>query len=186
MTDSTGPVFYLDLGSPECLLSAERILGVMPVATEWVPVHLNAPATASAIDALSWTAAARGLQPMRRPEPFPFDAELANRAATYAKQIGRTVAFAQAALRQAYAGGRALDSLDNIVIAASACEMHPRAVAKAVQTRGVIQALADATETARLRGVTSAPAVWIPGLDAFIGDAALQDAADQLAAAVSS
>ena len=31
------------------------------------------------------------------------------RAATYAKQIGRTVAFALAAFRQAFAGGRALD-----------------------------------------------------------------------------
>ena len=53
------------------------------------------------------------------------------RAATYAKQIGRTVAFSLAAFRQAYAGGRSLGDPDNVLIAAAACEMHPRAVLKA-------------------------------------------------------
>ena len=48
------------------------------------------------------------------------------RAATYAKQIGRAVAFALAAFRQAYAGGRDLVEPDNVLIAAAACEMHPR------------------------------------------------------------
>ena len=42
-------------------------------------------------------------------EPFPFDSSLAMRAATYAKSIGRTVPFAQAAFRQAFAGGRSLE-----------------------------------------------------------------------------
>ena len=58
------------------------------------------------------------------------------RAATYAKQIGRTVAFALAAFRQAFAGGRALDA-DNVLIAAAACEMHPAAVLKAIELRSV-------------------------------------------------
>ncbi len=49
-----------------------------------------------------------GLQPLRWPEPFPFDSALAMRVATYAKSIGRTVPFAQAAFRQAFAGGRDL------------------------------------------------------------------------------
>ena len=53
-------------------------------------------------------AAEQGLQPLRWPDPFPFDSLLAMRVATYAKQIGRTVAFALAAFRQAFAGGRVL------------------------------------------------------------------------------
>ena len=59
------------------------------------------------------------------------------RVATYAKQIGRTVAFALAAYRQAFAGGRSLAEPDNVVIAAAACEMHPAAVLKAAELRGV-------------------------------------------------
>ena len=46
--------------------------------------------------------------------------------ATYAKQIGRAVAFSLAAFRQAFAGGRDLGERDNVLIAAAACEMHPR------------------------------------------------------------
>ena len=50
------------------------------------------------------------------------------RVATYAKSIGRTVPFAQAAFRQAFAGGRTSPTPDYVVIAAAACEMHPEAV----------------------------------------------------------
>jgi hypothetical protein len=32
------PVFYYDLGSPECYLAAERIMGALPVVPEWEPV----------------------------------------------------------------------------------------------------------------------------------------------------
>ena len=53
-------------------------------------------------------AAEHGLQPVRWPTRSRSTASFAMRAATYAKQIGRTVAFALAAFRQAYAGGRSL------------------------------------------------------------------------------
>jgi 2-hydroxychromene-2-carboxylate isomerase len=174
-----GPVFYLDIASPECLLTAERILGVMPVATEWVPVNLGRPDVD--FEAVAHTAHVRGLQPLRQPASFPFDGANANRAATYAKQIGRSVAFAQAALRQAYAGGRDLSDVDNIVVAASACEMHPTAVVKALELRSVDQALADATRTAVERGVTRTPAVWVPEAGVFEGDDALGAAAEAAA-----
>ena len=49
-------------------------------------------------------------------------------AATYARSIGRVVAFSLAAFRQAFAGGRALSSEDAVVIAGSGCEMHPKAL----------------------------------------------------------
>ena len=56
------------------------------------------------------------------------------RVATFAKQTGRTVSFALAAFRQAFAAGRDLTDPDNVLIAAAACELHPRALLKAVET----------------------------------------------------
>src|SRR5918992_91197 len=50
-------------------------------------------------------ARAQRLQPLRWPDPFPADSEWAMLVATYAKQIGRAVAFSLAAFRQAFAGG---------------------------------------------------------------------------------
>src|SRR4051794_41570312 len=72
-------------------------------------------------------AQALGLMALRWPDPFPADTEWAMLAATYAKQIGRGVAFSLAAFRQAFAGGRALSRRDNVLIAAAAREMHPPA-----------------------------------------------------------
>ena len=72
--------------------------------------------------------ASSALQPIRWPDPFPFDSTLAMQVATYAASIGRTVPFAQAAFRQAFAGGHSLEDADFVLIAAAACEMHPAAV----------------------------------------------------------
>ena len=141
--------FRYDLADPRAYLEAER-LRVEDPSVEWVPV-LAPPAyhCAEEIDRVKEDvrrgAAALGLQPVRWPDPFPFDSERAMLAATYAKQIGRTVAFSLAAFRQAYAGGRSLADDDTILIAAAACEMHPRAVLKALDTRGVREALAEAS-----------------------------------------
>lgn len=141
-------VFRYDLADPRAYLEAER-LRVEDPAVEWVPVH-DPPAyrcaeeIAAVREDVELRAAALGLQPVRWPEPFPFDSEQAMLAATYAKQIGRAVAFSLAAFRQAFAGGRALDE-DTILIAAAACEMHPRAVLGAIRTRGVRSALTEAS-----------------------------------------
>lgn len=179
------PAFYLDLASPECYLACERILALMPVPVEWIPIHL-APAAPDDAERqrIAAIAAGRHVQPVRWPPPF--DAEFANLTAMYAKSIGRAVAFGQASLRQAYAGGRDLSVTDNVLIAASACEMHPAAILKTVnETRGPRRALEAATATARARGVQRTPAVWIPPVPAdagaagrvLHGDAALEDAA---------
>jgi 2-hydroxychromene-2-carboxylate isomerase len=113
-----------------------------------------------ALSQVERTAAEQGLQPLRWPDPFPVDSLFAMRVATYAKQIGRTVAFALAAYRQAFAGGRSLAEPDNVVIAAAACEMHPSAVMKAADLRGVRSALEAATARAIALGVRDVPAVW--------------------------
>jgi 2-hydroxychromene-2-carboxylate isomerase len=188
-----GPAFYFDLGSPDAYLLAERVLPTMPVATEWIPVLASSLPGAETYDAFRCaeernivlgefveTAGRRGLQPLRWPDPFPFDSSFAMQAATYARQIGRTVPFALAAFRQAFAGGRALDA-DGVLIAAAACEMHPAAVLKAVELRSVREALAAETARARDRGVRDVPAIVV-GEQVFHGDAGLSGAVRAAAA----
>jgi 2-hydroxychromene-2-carboxylate isomerase len=183
-----GPAFLFDLGSPDAYLAAERVLAMMPVATEWIPVlaaGLPAPERHDAyrcaadrdiaLNAFELAAARRGLQPLRWPEPFPFDSALAMQAATFAKSIGRTVAFALAAFRQAFAAGRALDT-DTILIAAAACEMHPTALLRALERPAIGEELARRTEQAAALGVRDVPAVVV-GERIFHGDAALEGAA---------
>ncbi len=189
MAGSSTASFYFDLGSPDAYLAAERALQVLP-GVEWIPVlAAELPGHESweafrccnereiALAGVERVALQRGLQPLRWPDPFPFDATLAMHVATYAKQIGRTVPFAQAAFRQAFAGGRALDSLDNVVIAAAACEMHPAAVRKGAELRTVRDALRTATADAVARGVRDVPAVATADGRVFHGDAQLERAA---------
>ena len=93
-------------------------------------------------------AARQQLQALRWPDPFPADSEWAMLAATYAKQIGRAVAFSLAAFRQAFAAGRDLGERDNVLLAAAACEMHPAAVIKGAELRGTRERLEAATAQA--------------------------------------
>jgi 2-hydroxychromene-2-carboxylate isomerase len=95
----------------------------------------------------------------RLPDPWPEDLDLALRAATFAAASGRVVAFSLAALRQAFAGGRDLSQIDNVLIAAAACELHPRAVLKAVESRSIQERLHAASEAAARVGVRELPAV---------------------------
>jgi 2-hydroxychromene-2-carboxylate isomerase len=166
------PAFFFDLASPAAYFAAERALQSHP-GVEWIPVLARDLPNAESWDSfrcaeerdialahIERTAAEQGLQRVRWPDPFPFDSLYAMRVATYAKQIGRTVAFALAAYRQAFAGGRSLADPDNVVIAAAACEMHPSAVIKAAQLRGVAERLEQATARAATLGVRDVPAVW--------------------------
>jgi 2-hydroxychromene-2-carboxylate isomerase len=125
-----------------------------------------------------------GLQPLRWPQPFPFDSALAMRAATYAKSIGRAVPFAQAAFRQAFAGGRNLEELDNVLIAAAACEMHPAAVTRGAELRSVAEQLAEATQRATRANIEDIPAIVV-GEAVFEGEDAVERAAAQMLAGVS-
>ena len=191
-----GPAFYFDLGSPDAYLLAERVLQTMPVATEWIPVLASELPGAETYDAFRCAeersivlgrfvemAGRRGLQPLRWPDPFPFDSSFAMHAATYARSIGRTVPFALAAFRQAFAGGRVLDA-DGVLIAAAACEMHPAAVLKAVELRSVREALAAETAAAVELGVRDVPAIVVGG-QVFHGDTGLPGAARAAAAGAS-
>jgi 2-hydroxychromene-2-carboxylate isomerase len=160
----------------------------LPVVPEWVPILAaglpgggagGAPVEERRI-AVDRRAAAQHVQPLRWPAQWPQDdTRTAMVGATYAKQIGRAVAFALAAFRQAFAGGRALDE-DTVVIAAAACEMHPRAVLQALGRRSVAAALDEATAAAVTAGVTQVPAIVI-GARVFEGEDAVEQAAAALA-----
>ena len=141
---STADAFYFDLGDPRAYVEAERLIAT-DLSREWIPARSDVTLRcAHEGDALREDVAREvqrlELQPLRWPDPFPFDSEEALLAATYAKSIGRIVAFSLAAFRQAFAGGHALDT-DHVLIAASACEMHPRAVLKALESRRVREQL---------------------------------------------
>jgi 2-hydroxychromene-2-carboxylate isomerase len=121
---------------------------VLDEVPEWVPVHRGGADAAVDRAAVEARAAELGLPAVRWPEPFPFDSRTAMLAATFAKQSGRAVAFSLAAMRQAFAGGRDLSVTDNVLVAAAACELHPRALLKGIELRSVIQELEAASAAA--------------------------------------
>jgi 2-hydroxychromene-2-carboxylate isomerase len=160
------PRFYFDLASPVAYLAAERVNHALGEVPEWVPVQLDEVGpfrcheeVLAYREDVERTARAQGVQALRWPDPFPADAEWAMLVATYAKQIGRAVAFSLAAFRQAFAAGRDLGERDNVLIAAAACEMHPLAVIKGADLRGTRERLEAATAEARAAGVRDVPAV---------------------------
>jgi 2-hydroxychromene-2-carboxylate isomerase len=184
--------FYFDLGSPYAYLTAERISGLFTEAglaqPEWQPILLgglfrtferdswaNGPGRDEGIAEVERRAGAQGLAPIVWPEPWPGNTLFAMRVATFAKQTGRTVSFALAAFRQAFAAGRDLSEPDNVLIAAAACELHPNALLKAVETEIVKRALRGATDSAAGLGVFGVPSLVVGG-EVFWGDDRLEEA----------
>ena len=175
--------FCFDLASAWSYIAAERILGVMPGPAEWIPVlarELPGGEQPEQLEGLAETAGELALQELRMPQPFPFDSTMAMRVATYARSIGRTVPFAQAAFRQAYAGGHSLQDPDYVLISAAACEMHPAAVLKGAEMRSVREQLRAVTAQMALAGVRRVPAVLLDGR-VFEGPGLIDDAARQMA-----
>jgi 2-hydroxychromene-2-carboxylate isomerase len=190
-------VFYYDLGSPYAYLSAERISGLFTEAgveqPEWQPILLGGlfrhfdrgswaltEARAEGIAEIEERAVAQGLPPIVWPEVWPGEMLNAMRVATFAKQTGRTVSFSLAAFRQQFAAGKDLTDLDNVMIAAAACELHPRALQSAVKTAIVKDALREATDDAAAAGVFGVPSVRV-GEQVFWGDDRLEDAVEAAA-----
>jgi 2-hydroxychromene-2-carboxylate isomerase len=190
---SDRPTFYYDLASPYAYLSAERITAAFEDAgaeqPEWQPILLGG--LFKRFDRGSWglTAArdtgmreierraqAYGLPPVRWPDPWPGNSLTAMRAATFAKEIGRTISFSLAAYRQAFAAGRDLTEPDNVFLAAASSELHPRALETAIARDAIKQRLRAATDEAGDRGVIGVPALVV-GDEVFWGDDRLEEAA---------
>jgi 2-hydroxychromene-2-carboxylate isomerase len=183
------PVFYYDLGSPYAYLAAERINQTLPEIPVWQPILLGGiwqqtgggswALTANRNDGMREVekrAAEYGLMPVRWPDPWPANTLKAMRVATFAAQTGRAVAFSLAAFRQAFAGGKDLSQIEFVLMAAAACELHPNAVLKALETQSVKDRLKQATAEAYDRGVRGVPTVAV-GDQLFYGDDHLEAAA---------
>lgn len=179
------PVFYYDLGNPDCYLVAERVMTTLPEVPEWQPVlgaDLRvAPVAEEDRERVSARARELGLLPVRWPARWPPDARLATLVAIYAKQGGRTVSYSLAAFRQSFAGGRDLGEEDTVLLAAAASEMHPAAVLKAAGLKATARGLAHAGARARSAGVSALPAIEAAGR-LFTGEGAPEAAAAALAA----
>jgi 2-hydroxychromene-2-carboxylate isomerase len=193
---SNRPVFYYELQSPYSWLAAERINRVLPEPPAWKPVsygHIVAHTgvlpwsfnedRSEDFDEIARRAKERGLLEPRYPSDWPkFSTIKALRAATFAMEIGKGVAFSLAAYRQQFNAGRRLDDVDTILLAGAACELHPDAILKNIERDSIKQKLIDATNEAIDRGVTGVPTVAV-GDQLFHGDDRLEDAARALSAA---
>jgi len=194
---SERPTFYYDLGSPYAYLTAERISGVFAEAgaetPEWQPILLgalfkrfdrdswgNGPDREAGMRICEARAGDYGLPAIRWPDPWPPNSLFAMRAATFAKEIGRTVSFTLAAFRQAFAAGRDLGVQDNVLLAAAASEIHPRALVAAVERDSVKNTLREATDRAGDLGVLGVPAVVVND-EVYWGDDRLEEAAEAAA-----
>ena len=112
MSTRERPVFYFDPRLAYVYLAAERVNQVLPMVPVWQPILLGGiwqhtgggswsqtPERDSGIAEVERRAQERGLQPVVWPDPWPTPTLVAMRAATFAQQAGRTVAFALAAFR---------------------------------------------------------------------------------------
>jgi 2-hydroxychromene-2-carboxylate isomerase len=169
----------------------QRVLPVVPV---WQPILLGGiwketgggswaatDGREAGMAEVERRAAEYELMPIRWPDEWPADTLTAMRVATFAASIGRAVAFSLAAFRQAFAGGKDLSDVDNVLIAAAACELHPNAILKAIETQSVKDKLRAATQEAYERGVRGVPTIAV-GDELFYGDDRLEEAASALSA----
>ena len=186
------PVFFYDFYSPYSYLAAERVNSTMPVVPEWRPISFGHILKQSGRrpwsfdpgddhdahwDQIERRAAERGLPDLRRPAGWPIDSYsvLGARAATFAKGSGRAVAYSLALFRQVFAAGRTLDQ-ETILIAGAACELHPNALLKGIESRTVRDELVEATTEAYELGVRGVPTIAVDG-ELFWGDDRLEEAA---------
>jgi 2-hydroxychromene-2-carboxylate isomerase len=189
--------FYYDFNSPYSYLAAERISGVFAEAgaeqPEWQPISFGHVVQAigktpwsmqpdgpnpADLDEIQRRASERGLPEVIYPNGWPVENYSLNpaRAAIYAKESGRVFSFSLAALRQVFAAGRDMSDVENVLLAAAACELHPKAVLKGIETKSVKETLKRATDEAIELGVEGIPTVLVDG-QLFWGDDHLEEAA---------
>jgi 2-hydroxychromene-2-carboxylate isomerase len=202
MTDAKA-TFYYDFSSPYSYLAAERISGVFAEAgleqPEWQPISFGHLLQATGrtpwsmrpdgpdperLAEIQRRAVERGLPEVRYPDGWPVGNYSLNapRAAIFAKESGRVVSFSLACFRQVFAAGKDMSDVDNVLIAAAACELHPDAVLKGIQRKSVKDKLRSATEEAHALGVAGIPTVAV-GNELFWGDDRLEEAVASACAA---
>jgi 2-hydroxychromene-2-carboxylate isomerase len=192
--------FYYDFNSPYSYLAAERISGLFAEAgveqPEWQPISFGHVLKATGRKPWSFEeerrahfaeiqrrAEERGMPEVVYPEGWPIENYSLNpvRAAVYAKESGRVVSFSLACFRQVFAAGKDMSEVDNVLIAAAACELHPKAVLKGIETESVKEKLRAATDKALTLGLEGIPTVAVGG-ELFWGDDRLEQAVRAAAA----
>ena len=190
--------FYYDFNSPYSYLASERISGLFAEAEveqpEWQPISFGhvllrsgrrpwsmqpGGADPEHLAEVQRRAAERGLPEVLYPRGWPVENYSLNptRAAVYAKEAGRVVSFSLACFRQVFAAGRDMSDVDNVLVAAAACELHPNAVLKGIETQSVKDRLRVATEEAIDRGLVGIPTVAVRDR-LFWGDDRLEEAVE--------
>jgi 2-hydroxychromene-2-carboxylate isomerase len=76
-----------------------------------------------------------------------------------------------------FAAGRDMSDVDNVLVAAAACELHPNAVLKGIETKSVKDKLRAATDEAIALGVVGIPTVAV-GDELYWGDDRLEEAVE--------
>lgn len=185
----TQPLFFFDVSCPLSYLTAERIerkLGEV----EWVPVDgasLRAATTASrqvSAEPRDSDAELHGLRtradscaralrlPLVWPDRFPGAARCAQRASTFACEIGAGAAFALAASRLAFCGGFDLEDPETLAEAAAAAGVPLEECLSAAGESWRDEELETNAELLRAHGISELPAIRI-GDEWFEGEAGL-------------
>jgi 2-hydroxychromene-2-carboxylate isomerase len=179
----TQPLFFFDVSCPLSYLTAERIerkLGEV----EWVPVdgaslravagqetafaHADDPGLRSRADSC-----ARALRlPLVWPDRFPGAARCAQRASTFACEVGAGAAFALAASRLAFCGGFDLEDPETLAEAAAAAGVPLEECLSAAGEAWRDEELEANAQLLRSRGISELPAIRI-GDQWFEGEAGL-------------
>jgi 2-hydroxychromene-2-carboxylate isomerase len=182
-------LFYYDLGSPYAYLAAERVEELLPSSLEWRPVLLGGLFKLTGRSSWAHTvhrrdgiaeverrAAARGLPPLRWPEPWPGDGLLAMRAAVVAHRAGRGREFALQALRVHFRDGSTLSDREAVASALELAGLDPLPILDGAADPLVKQELRRATSQACALGVTGVPSIVVGGV-VYWGDDRIEDAA---------
>jgi 2-hydroxychromene-2-carboxylate isomerase len=167
--------FFYDLGSPYAWLAAERVDGLFDEPPVWTPVLLGGIFKATGRSSWGTTgqradrmaeielrAVSRGLPPVHWPDPWPNDGLHVMRVAAHADSR----AFALAAFRAHFNGGRALSDPATVAAIAQQVGVDP------VEDK---QRLRDNTDRALALGVSGVPSVVAAGRVHW-GDDRLADA----------
>lgn len=185
MSAGEGHRLFYDIGSPYAWVVAERAAKSIPAA-EWIPVCQpdvdDGPLWDGDQERIIELAQKFSLiKPSFNEDRMNLtiaDSRKMALAGTYAKSIGRTIAFSLAAFRQCFGAAKPIDEENTILLAGAACEMHPRAVIAALAMKSTIENLDAAASELReiVGGRTELPVLIAPDGTALSEDALIAEA----------